>query len=108
MDFFSKLFDKGASGGTEICPSCGSPMDEAELEGKYVCQKSHHIFWKVNGKFVEPFSPEHLGRTVGTCESCQRSLSGGETTLPWEDGNNANAYIKCPHCGHKNIKDGYG
>lgn len=42
------------------------------------------------------------------CIACQRDLSGGELTLPWEDGNNPNAYVTCPHCGEENIVYGYG
>lgn len=28
--------------------------------------------------------------------------------MPWEDGDNAEAYIICPSCGHKNIQWGMG
>lgn len=42
------------------------------------------------------------------CENCQDSLAGGELTLPWADGNNPNAYVICPHCGHKNTMYGFG
>ena len=36
------------------------------------------------------------------CINCGMSLSGGDLTLPWEDGDNPNAYIICPHCRTKN------
>ena len=39
---------------------------------------------------------------MDTCECCGRSLRGGELTLPWEDGDNAYAYVTCPHCGPMN------
>jgi ribosomal protein S27E len=42
------------------------------------------------------------------CENCQESLADSEGTLPWEDGNNADAYIICRHCRHKNIVYGFG
>ncbi|MEJ9231935.1 phage terminase large subunit family protein [Peribacillus butanolivorans] len=45
---------------------------------------------------------------MDTCENCQQSLSGGVLTLPWEDGDNSHAYVTCPHCGHENIKYGFG
>jgi uncharacterized CHY-type Zn-finger protein len=32
------------------------------------------------------------------CINCQQSLSGGVLTERWEDGNNTNAYVICPHC----------
>ncbi|WP_156337151.1 hypothetical protein [Paenibacillus dakarensis] len=41
-----------------------------------------------------------------TCINCQQSLRGGSRTLPWEDDDNAEAYIICPHCGCKNIENG--
>ena len=42
------------------------------------------------------------------CSNCGQSLEGGELTLPWEDGDNASAYVKCPHCGAKNYVSGFG
>lgn len=42
------------------------------------------------------------------CINCQQSLSGGDLTLPWEDGDNKHAYVTCPHCGYKNIRYGFG
>ena len=45
---------------------------------------------------------------MDTCVFCGRSIDDGELTLPWEDGDNAYAYVICPHCGTKNIIDGYG
>jgi DNA-directed RNA polymerase subunit RPC12/RpoP len=42
------------------------------------------------------------------CINCQQSLSGGELTDRWEDGDNEYAYVKCPHCGFKNILYDYG
>lgn len=42
------------------------------------------------------------------CENCGQSLEGGDFSLPWEDGDNAFAYVICPHCRHKNILYGYG
>jgi RNase P subunit RPR2 len=43
------------------------------------------------------------------CESCQQTLTEKAVlTLPWEDGNNRYAYVRCPWCGHKNTVYGYG
>lgn len=39
---------------------------------------------------------------VRECESCQQDMSGSERTEAWEDGTNAEAYIRCRHCGHRN------
>lgn len=37
------------------------------------------------------------------CINCGMSLSGGDLTLPWEDDDNPNAYIICPHCRTKTL-----
>ena len=42
------------------------------------------------------------------CINCQQSLSGGELTDRWEDGDNEHAYVICPHCGFKNILYDFG
>lgn len=42
------------------------------------------------------------------CIECGGALAGGELILPWEDGDNSNAYIICPHCGCENTVYGYG
>lgn len=36
------------------------------------------------------------------CENCGWELSGGEYVMPWEDDDNPDGYIICPHCHHKN------
>ncbi len=42
------------------------------------------------------------------CEACGMPLEGGELTLPWEDGNNPEAYVICPYCQCKNTVYGFG
>ncbi|MGG7212875.1 hypothetical protein ACQPUY_04570 [Clostridium nigeriense] len=42
------------------------------------------------------------------CSNCQKSLSGGDLTLPWENGGNKYAYVICPHCRCKNILYDFG
>lgn len=42
------------------------------------------------------------------CINCEQPLEKGTLTLPWEDGDNSNAYVECPHCGYKNIIYGFG
>ena len=49
-----------------------------------------------------------MNTTSPICESCGESLAGASLTLPWEDGDNPSAYIRCPHCGCKNYRDGFG
>ena len=45
---------------------------------------------------------------MNECENCGCDLSSGLIVLPWEDGDNPNAYVECPRCGHKNTQYGYG
>lgn len=45
---------------------------------------------------------------MGECISCGRPLAGCELTLPWEDGDNPTAYVRCPRCGYENIRYGFG
>ena len=42
-----------------------------------------------------------------TCEVCQSSLNDGDHYLPYEDGGDTQAYIRC-RCGHENIQYGFG
>ena len=42
------------------------------------------------------------------CVDCGCSLEGCGVTLPWEDGDNPEAYVICPRCGAKNTVYGYG
>ena len=49
-----------------------------------------------------------MGVNMDECVSCGWPLDGGDLTLPWEDGDNPNAYIICPHCGTENEVYGYG
>ncbi|MBQ3802722.1 MAG: hypothetical protein II845_03400 [Oscillospiraceae bacterium] len=43
-----------------------------------------------------------------TCINCGQPLNGAALTLPWEDGDNPNAYVTCPRCGYENIVYGFG
>ncbi|MGL4484293.1 MAG: hypothetical protein ACRCUS_05030, partial [Anaerovoracaceae bacterium] len=43
-----------------------------------------------------------------TCIVCQEPLSGSVMINKWEDGDNSDAYVRCRHCGAKNIMEGYG
>lgn len=42
------------------------------------------------------------------CIACGQSLRGGDFVLPWEEGDNPGAFIRCPHCGYENDRDGFG
>lgn len=40
-----------------------------------------------------------------TCRYCQQSLEGGAYTAAWENGDNPDGYIRCPHCRRANFDD---
>ena len=50
-------------------------------------------------KMKEGFCMENI------CINCGMSLKGGVYTAPWEDDDNPDGYIKCPHCGSINFQD---
>ncbi len=92
-------------GATETCPWCGASLiDAAEggwVEGRYECPScSGGVFFMEDGGLVD--SMHRSGGTDRTCMSCSASLTGAEFTAKWEDGDNAEAYITCPQCRHKN------
>lgn len=43
-----------------------------------------------------------------TCLKCGQEIKRAILTLPWEDGDNPYAYVRCPYCGYENIQAGYG
>lgn len=108
MGLLGKLFGGGYSGESVTCSKCGSLMNESG-EDRYECSNPicDNVSFRENGVIVDAFSPRRLGGG-GTCESCGQSLSGSDLSLPWEDGDNAEAYVTCKYCGHENIKYGYG
>lgn len=69
-------------------------------------------FFKADGLLmdVEQRLERHLRNRGGgaKCESCGSSLAGGTHYLPYEDGSNTLAYVKCPACGHSNDREGFG
>lgn len=88
------------------CPECGH--DEMIEDGAcLVCPNCATIFTVEQAKeYWECHSaPENVHLHQGKlCQSCNLSLSGGDYTPPWADGNNEYGYTTCPHCGHKNIR----
>jgi len=75
---------------------------------------SAYIIYKHNKKKQGGISSvQNVAKEEGqmeTCTSCQQEYSRSRLslTLPWEDGNNPNAYWTCPNCGCENIVYGYG
>lgn len=73
---------------------------------RFECPKCGVLFFQ-DGKYVSPWDDDYID-DYGTCECCGQSLERASFTLPWEDGNNPFAFVTCPHCGHKEIKYGFG
>ena len=42
------------------------------------------------------------------CVYCGEDMTKAKFVMPWEDGDNEEAYMICPHCREKNILYGYG
>jgi len=47
---------------------------------------------------------------TGKCICCDEVMLKGKypLVLPWEDGDNPEAYIECPKCKTKNVVEGFG
>ena len=43
-----------------------------------------------------------------TCASCGKDVRKPVLIMPWENGDNPNAYWECPYCGYENIVYGFG
>src|SRR6266700_5046737 len=119
VGIFKSLFGRnnssdGSGFGGESFPECGSPLvadggpDDQGTE-RFECsnRQCYGVFFRENGgPLLSPFE-RHSGGS-GDCENCQSPLTGGDLTVPWEDGDNPYAYVTCPRCGHHNIKYGFG
>jgi len=105
MGFFDKLLSNVGGGAPPSCPTCGGALDgDGLVEGSSWCVSCGSLFKTQDGELVDVKSLRSSGRT---CAACQRSLDDGDHYLPYEDGGNAHAYIRC-RCGHENIQDGFG
>jgi hypothetical protein len=104
------LYVNGVGGSTAICPWCNAKMrGDGELYGteRFECPNTDGVFFMVDGELVD--AANYSSRSGGgSCEMCQASLASGERYLPYEDGSNSHAYIKCPSCKHENIRYGFG
>jgi hypothetical protein len=105
MRFSDKLLGSIGGGGDSLdnCPYCGRPLSG------FGCLSCDVEFVMEGGKLVERgLSSRGSSDNSGSCEMCQASLHGADRYLPYEDGSNSRAYIKCSSCGHENNRYGFG
>ena len=79
------------------CIYCGKRLKKDQPDGYYNCNHCGSRFYLEEGKLVDVWRRRSTSTRI--CVNCQQSLSGGVYTAPWENGNNLDGYIKCPHCG---------
>lgn len=91
-----------------LCPYCngkvkGNPPDITKY---FNCQRcGRRLYLENDGELVDVFDRKNPNPKM--CEMCGRPMSGGEYVVAWENGNNPDGYIVCPHCGHVNFEYGY-
>lgn len=96
--------DYQESMGIPRCPMCGGIVegDAPDATHWFNCTSCGERFYLEDGELIGSF--ERTAQSFSrTCVNCGQPLDGGEYTAPWENGNNPNGYIKCPHCGHINF-----
>ncbi len=91
--------------GIPSCPYCGGMVqgDAPDAQYWFNCTSCGERFYLENGELISPFDRSHSNSNK-TCANCGQSLSGGAYTAPWENGNNSDGYITCPHCGYANFE----
>lgn len=78
------------------CPYCG-----AGLVG-FGCVSCDVEFVYENDALIEAAISTRGPRQEQRCNSCDTPMTnGGEFVAAWEDGNNEDAYVECPHCGYQ-------
>lgn len=65
------------------------------------CESCGERFYFEDVELISPFDDSRQSSSC-TCSNCGLSLSGGMHTAPWENGNNLDGYVTCPHCGYAN------
>lgn len=89
--------------GIPRCPYCGGMVhgDAPDATYWFNCESCGERFYLQDGELISPFDMSRK-KTSLTCQNCGGNLTGGEYTAPWENGNNPDGYVKCPHCGYYN------
>ncbi len=89
--------------GIPRCPRCGDRVvgDAPDARIWFNCHTCGGRFILEDGELI---NPTDRGDSSKSCGNCGQSLKGGEYIAPWENGNNPDGYIKCPHCGYVNFE----
>lgn len=90
--------------GSLRCPICGGIVkgDAPDEEYWFNCKPCGERFCLEDGELItlRERSNRHNNKK---CLNCGQSLKGEGYIGAWEDGNNSDGYIECPHCGHVNF-----
>ena len=98
-----EIEDSDASNSASMsCPNCGHILIPDAPEGWFNCRFCGDRFF-YDGTTLKSRDDLERSDNGQVCENCGVSLSGGEYTGAWEDGNNAYPYVRCRNCHHKNI-----
>ena len=97
--------DYQESMGIPRCPNCGGMVqgDAPDATYWFNCKSCGERFYLEDGELISPFDSSRQNSSR-ICSNCGQSLSGGEYTAPWENGNNSEGYVICPHCGYTNFE----
>lgn len=97
--------DDGEESEEMNCPQCGRKMkgDWPDKTRYFNCEScGDRFFVEDDGEIVNVLYRGN--KNSKKCANCGQSLRGGSYTAPWENGNNSDGYIKCPHCGYVNFE----
>ena len=90
------------------CDLCGEKMTEFDGWAWYTCPNCGNMVRILEDGTTtwerELFGPR-AGHSSRLCEYCGEPLSGEKRSLPWENENNRNGYVICPHCGRANFEE---
>jgi DNA-directed RNA polymerase subunit RPC12/RpoP len=79
------------------CPYCGSPLTG------WSCWRCNADFVLRDGELAEK-PPIRDSGSQRRCVGCELPLDGrSEHVAEWEDGDNADSYIRCARCGAENV-----
>jgi len=80
------------------CPYCQRPLTG------FGCLWCDVEFVMQDGQLIERGLSRRRPRAERRCLACDNVMRhGGEFVHAWEDGSNADAYVRCPSCGHRNV-----